>query len=113
MAPEGIGGLGALGERNFSSGMRAANYTLVYGVSFSWRSVACKTQRLQFDDYPGTKQRTSRSSDVFGVGKFRILDRWISDARRFREAARFLATPTGGSLDRFWQPALLTPARER
>jgi hypothetical protein len=53
----GIGGSTPWGERNFSLGMRAANYTLVCGVSFSWRPVASKTQRLQFDDYLGTKQR--------------------------------------------------------
>jgi hypothetical protein len=50
---------------------------------------------------------------IFGWGNSEYWIRWISDARRFREATRFLATPTGGSLDRFWQPALLTPARER
>src|SRR3974390_1974258 len=77
MAPEGIGGLGAGGERNFSSGMRAANYTLVCGVSLAGgvllpRHTASRLMNV------GNQAESKPFTFIFGVG---ISEYWIDGQR--------------------------------
>src|SRR5262249_50287911 len=81
-----------------SLGKRVAYYTLVCGVSFSWRSVASRTHRHSFSERRGTRRRASRSPSYSGWG-FPNLDRWTA-MRAASKAPQGKAVPSQSAVHR-------------